>query len=168
MSHILAIDPGNIESACVILEKDTYRPVYFFKKENSLFRDEIPKLLTDYPVSKVIIEKIESYGMAVGRSVFDTCVWIGRYVELFMLHKKPVFFMYRKDIKLNLCGQVRAKDTNIRVALIDRFAEFDLKNGKGTKKDPDFFYGFAKDMWAAMAVGVTFIDDEKLAERVYD
>ena len=148
---ILAIDPGTTESAFVMCEKD-YEPRYIGKVSN----DEMLEIIEEADYDELVIEMIASYGMAVGREVFETCVWIGRFWQASKADKKA--YIYRKDEKMNLCGSTRAKDTNIRVALIDRFANHDLKKGKGTKKNPDWFYGFKKDIWAAYAVAVTYLD----------
>lgn len=101
---------------------------------------------------------IASYGMAVGKEVFDTCVWIGRFIELASLQAIEVEYIYRKDEKMNLCHSMKAKDSNIRQALIDRFGVV------GTKKKPGWFYGFKKDIWSAYAVGVTYLDKLKESE----
>lgn len=145
---ILAIDPGNVNSAYVLMEKETYKPIEFGLLENNLVREKVLNL--DYDC--LAIEMVASYGMAVGESVFDTCVWIGRFIECAQERNIPYTRVYRIEEKMNICHDSRAKDSNIRQALIDRFGIV------GTKKNPGFFYGFKKDIWAAYAVGCTYID----------
>lgn len=147
---ILAIDPGNVESAYVLMDKQ-YKPIQIGKIKNGDLIDIVKNTDADY----VVIEMIASYGMAVGESVFETCVWIGRFYEAARLSDcKAIDRIYRKDVKMNLCQSMRAKDSNIRQALIDRFGEV------GTKKNPGWFYGFKSDIWQAYAVGTTFLDRE--------
>ena len=153
--RVLAIDPGSEQSAYALMDRE-YRPLRIGKAANDVIADVIAEIAREEDDVRVVIEMVASYGMAVGREVFETCVWIGRYMEI----AGEAELMYRKDVKLNLCGQARAKDANIRQALIDRFAVRDLKNGKGTKKAPDWFYGFKSDIWAAYAVGVTYLDQK--------
>lgn len=78
----------------------------------------------------LVIEMIASYGMPVGKEVFDTCVWIGRFKQIAIMRNIKVEYIYRKDEKMNICHSMKAKDSNIRQALIDRFGEV------GTKKNP--------------------------------
>lgn len=59
--------------------------------------------------------------MAVGETVFETCVWVGRFIEAVSNYDIEYTKIYRKDEKMNLCQSMRAKDSNIRQALIDRF-----------------------------------------------
>lgn len=151
---ILAIDPGNVESAYVLMSK-THNPIKHGKVKN----EELLKLIDDlhriHEYDTVVIEMIASYGMAVGASVFETCVWVGRYLEAAeRIAGVTVTRMFRKEVKMNICGTMKAKDSNIRQALIDRFGQV------GTTKNKGWFFGFKSDIWAAYAVGVTYIDRE--------
>lgn len=156
--NVLAIDPGNIESGWCIIDSETLRPLNFDKSPNGLVLPLLIQNAEVLPVSEVVIERIASYGMAVGREVFETGEWIGRFTQRARDNGLPVCFVYRKDEKLHICQDSKAKDPNIRRALIDRFADHDLANGKGTKDNPDWFYGFRKDIWSAYAVGLTYIE----------
>ena len=160
---ILAIDPGNIESGYAVIEMPDFRLLEFGKVKNEeLLEDIEERFIYDGSIDVIAIEMVASYGMAVGKSVFDTCVWIGRFVQA--LANDSVDYVYRKEEKICLCGSLKAKDSNIRQALIDRYAKHDFKSGKGVKKNPDTFYGVSKDVWQAIAVGVTYY--EKFTEGV--
>lgn len=177
---IFAIDPGDLQSAYCIVDAETYKPLEFGKVANAELREILSDKLkhartihairdTDGKLRRteftVAIERIASYGMAVGATVFATCEWIGRFAEITELNGFTPQYVYRKEEKLTICGDSRAKDANIRRALIDRFAQHDMKNGRGTKKNPDWFYGFHSDIWAAYSVAVTHIEKIKEHER---
>lgn len=157
---IFAIDPGNIESGYALIEMPCFKLLDFGKVTNEELLKFLPTVASQSDA--LAIEMVASYGMAVGKSVFDTCVWIGRFIQA---AEKEHTFVYRKEEKICLCGSLKAKDGNIRQALIDRYATSDFKNGKGNKKNPDTFYGVSKDVWQAIAVGVTYY--EKLKEINY-
>ena len=153
---ILAIDPGNVYSGYIILDEN-FKPLEKGKVEN----EEMMKILKEFlkENNQVTIEMIGCYMMNAGRSVFDTCIFIGRLQQECLNNAVEPFFIERRYIKLNLCGKVTANDTAVIHALVERFSYDNLKNhGKGTKKNKGFFYGFAKDMWQAYAVGVTYLD----------
>ena len=148
---VLAIDPGNRQSAWCMIDGETLKPLSFGKEENQVVLDAVQHLSYD----RIVIERVASYGMAVGRDVFETCEWVGRFTQA---ARVPPDYVYRQEEKLHICGDSRAKEANIRRALIDRFAQHDMKNGKGTKKNPDWFYGFSADVWQAYAVAVTYVE----------
>ncbi len=143
---ILAIDPGTKESGYVRFTGDR---VY---SAGICGNNDVLAWLADTshkPMGTTLaIEMIASYGMAVGREVFETCVWIGRFQQAWHA-PEAVRLVYRKDVKMHLCGSVKAKDANIRAALID------LIGPAGTKKAPGPTYGVSKHAWAALGVAVT-------------
>ena len=116
---ILAIDPGNVESAYTIMDKRTMKPIEVGKCSNECLLQRLDNL-SQNKFECCAIEMVASYGMPVGASVFETCVWIGRFWE--MVENRvgiPTVRIFRKDVKMNICGQTKAKDGNIRQALID-------------------------------------------------
>lgn len=155
---IFAIDPGSTESAYVVMEEKTLKPIKIAKVSNGDLMDGI--LWGDFnKCTDFAVEMVASYGMAVGAEVFETCVWIGKFVQAIeaKTNIEPTL-IYRKDEKMNLCHTMRAKDSNIIQALADRFAPGVQNKGKGIKSNKGWFYGFKKDIWQAYAVGVTYND----------
>lgn len=158
MTRLLAIDPGSTESGWVLIDTETRRPLDFGKTENALL--EARMWSRDLMFSDAVIEMVASYGMAVGAEVFETCVWIGRFYSAADELSDPRLIT-RHPIKLHHCHSAKANDSNIRQALIDRFAPGVSNHGKGTKAAPGWFYGFSADVWQAYALAVYAADTEE-------
>lgn len=148
---VLGCDPGTTESSFVLF--DGQRVVLHGAAENEELLRHLHNLaVTDgfLGVRTVFaIEWIESFGMAVGREVFESCYWIGRFVQAWKGQSARVT---RRQVKLHLCGSMKAKDANIRQALLDKLGPV------GTSKNPGPLYGISKHKWSALAVAVTYLD----------
>jgi hypothetical protein len=150
---IFAIDPGHKQSAWVIWDGHAGKVLdYKIEENNGVFA--AIDMFCDRPTNSgiIVIEEIACYGMAVGAEVFVTCRWSGQFEREAKLKGFQVDYLKRRECKIHLCNSVKAKDSNIRQALIDRFGP------QGTMKKPGPLYGITKDKLAALAVAVTFSD----------
>jgi hypothetical protein len=158
MQTILAIDPGTSESGWCLFDGDGVLNSGVFSNARMLELVRAGASLNAVlpPPVTLAIEMIASYGMPVGREVFETCLWIGRFTQAWH-DPEAVRHVYRKDVKMHLCGTPKAKDGNIRQALIDLFPA--SGGGKtpqiGTKAKPGPLYGVSTHVWPALGVAVT-------------
>jgi hypothetical protein len=147
---ILALDPGPTQSALVLYDERVGLCQHFYA-----LNDWVIAYLAAYhaqPGDTLVIEQIASYGMPVGGEIFQTCVWSGRFYQEWTRRKLKADWITRQAVKLTICGQARAKDGNVRAALIDRFG------GPLTTKKGGPLYKMSGDRWAALAVAVAWLD----------
>lgn len=159
---VLAIDPGPEVSAAVLYDGHPTTPglIECKRAPNAELREWIRRSgpAAGYARATMAIEMVASYGMPVGREVFETCVEIGRYIQLWsQLADRPVIRVYRREVKLHLCGTVRATDATVRRALLDRFGPGRSK-AVGTKSSPGPLYGVCNDLWQALGVAIVVCD----------
>jgi len=170
---LIVIDPGNEESGFV--KMNGMKLLQFGKVNN----DKLLFYLQDNYCDQFVIEMVASYGMPVGASIFDTVFWTGRFYERVCSPSKHR--VYRKDVKLALCGTSKAKDTNIKQRIIDIYGGKDKAvggvkckrckgkgwvgvgrptcrdcDGKKWEHPPGPLYSVKADVWAALAVALTF------------
>lgn len=182
---IMGIDPGPRESGWVVYNPgqavremgiDPNLSVYQFILFSRGGR-EIDEILLNYNADRYIeerraaynesvcrarvcvIEKIESYGMPVGESVFETVRWADRFAQAFGgIKHRNVVHLPRREVKLHLCNSMRGKDANVRQSLLNRFPR--TGGGKtpqiGTKAKPGPLYGVKSHIWSALALAVTY------------
>lgn len=148
---LLGIDPGTTHSGCVWFDGTRVVQSVFMDNGHVLVR---LGEFRDVQFDAVACEMFQCQGMPVGKETFETAYWIGRFMGRCGVTWHRV---YRNEVKLHLCGSVRAKDANIRQALLDRWGG---KSAVGTRKAPGPLYGVTGHCWSALAVAVTAWDRE--------
>lgn len=139
---ILAIDPGPCESGWVIYDHASRKVIESGVDENLA----VLPMLDDLRCQLLAVEMMEARGMPLGRESLETVLWTGRFVERW---RGGARLVYRREVKLHLCGSSRAKDGNVRQALIDRIGP------PGVKRAPGPTYGVRSHAWAALGVALT-------------
>lgn len=152
MTYILGIDPGTTETAYCLIDKE-YQVMDAGKVENEKFIKMFSAHELEHPVhnADLAVESIQSYGMPVGREVFETAYMIGRIIQKardggisYTLYPRPE---YAKAI----CGTQKISDSILRQALLLRFGD-DKKGG------PLFQLKGCTDKRSAFAIAAYHLD----------
>lgn len=142
---ILGVDPGTYQSAYVLWDSEANK----VRESLTTNNEAVLRRIAGGGFGLLGVEMIESQGMAVGRSTFETVLWIGSFVRV---SPAPFQLVHRSVVKIHHCGNPRAKDGNIRQALIDAYG------APGTKKRPGPTYGISSHQWQALATATVLAE----------
>jgi len=148
----LGIDPGNTESGYAYIRED-YSLVEAGKIQNKEILSHIKRVVG----TTIIVESLQSFGMPVGREIFETAYFIGRIMQICSDRGLRYYLYPRPEYAKCICGVQRVTDSVLRQALLLRFG--------GDKKDePLYLLKGASDKRSAFAVAAYHIDKIKYDE----
>ena len=150
--NILGVDPGPTCSGFVLLGPDGV--VESGVKPNAAMLEYLQAVRPSDGMS-LVVEWFESYGMPVGREVFETCRWIGRFQQAWNT-PEAVVFVKRSEVKRGLSLGPRAGDSEVRRALLERFPHTGggAEPAIGISRCKGPLYGVRTHAWPALAVAV--------------
>lgn len=156
---VVAVDPGYKQTAIVQLARESGTRWPTLVQHGIYPNDEARRVLSNlaWMGNVMALEKVAMGGMTAGPETFETCVWSGRFVELWQPH--PYVRIPRVQVKKHLTGVTNTKDGHVRQALIDRFGG-DKLTAVGIKSHPGPLFGLRADVWAALAVGMTYLESD--------
>lgn len=148
--RVLCLDPGPFETGWMVLNRSLELPIEHGIDSNEYVDNVlISRARTELKAEHLAIEHICNYGREVGQEVFDTAMWVGRFVRSF---DGPFTLCFRPYIRMHLCHSMHAKQAQVNSVLKDRYG------GKGIKKNPGKLYGVKDHIWSALAIGTYFSD----------
>lgn len=139
--RILAIDPGPQQSGFCLFDGTVI-------SAGIVPNADMLAIVADDQSDVLAIEKVVSYGRAVGQEVFDTCEWAGRLRQAWGSPDETVG-VTRLEVKkaLGLPGSSNDAAVNKRLQ--------EVVGPKGTKAAPGPTYGVSSHAWPALGVAYT-------------
>lgn len=156
---ILGLDPGPARSGYCVWDGARVMACGTDIPNETLLRETLPILLAtarDERGIDLAIERVAYYGMAVGDPVFETVYWSGRTAQWWYgTTGREAIRLRFADVGLHHCHSRRAKESNVRQALIDRFG------APGKKAAPGLLYRVHGHAWSALALSVAVFDQQE-------
>jgi len=149
---ILAIDPGSKRSAYVIVQQCGQ------VVGEILDNFELIGRLRELPLRSLVpvIEMVSCYGLPVGKDVFTTVLWIGRFCQTIedVIGNNKVTLLPRQRAKQVFYLGCNSNDSMIRYAIIKLYGG--KENALGNKAAPGPLYHIHYDLWQALALAIAF------------
>lgn len=168
---IVAIDPGPEKTGVLSISKfENVGGVIFPRVDYNVHipNIDVTALNSDFSPN-VVIEMPEPRGMPVGKDVFDTIYWAGRFTQHFKSIHCDVYHMNPRGIKIAICGVAKAKDPSIREAILDILDPNRVygKYGRGKKGANGPLYGIVDHSFACMRMAIAYmlLKEEKKHEK---
>lgn len=159
---VFAIDAGNKDSGYAILEsKSSLLRIEGVPTFGKISNGELLLVISRW-IGEVdfAIEFPYPKNSVVPYEVFEMAAWVGRMEQVIIQSGEKSARIFRHREKSVMCRSGSATDAQIRAAVID------LMGGKGTPSNPGPTFGVTADVWQAIAVGITFIQEGDSWERM--
>lgn len=169
MNTVIAIDPGSERSALVTLEPPNLAPRDRLLVPNARVREYLASAPTFR--TRLVIEYTPPYTLQATsngrvyfpRQLLDTALETGRMIECW--GSDDYDLLSRLEVKQHLLGRSTGTDADVSAALLDVYGFRSAREAKGTVKEPGPLFGIANDLWAALAVAVTYVQTQRKAKR---
>jgi hypothetical protein len=148
---ILGIDPGPTETAFCVANDD-YTILSADKVANKMLIASLKN--NSLPYKEAVVESLQSFGMPVGREVFETAYMIGRLQQRLEDEGLIVTLYPRQEYAHSICGTGKISDSILRQALLLRF-------GGDKRGEPLNKLKGSSDLRSAYAVAVYHLDKKK-------
>jgi hypothetical protein len=154
---VLAIDPGYRQSAFVLFD-GTRIVSHGIEQNEQLLAD----LASSAHTGILVLEEMQLFSsFGVGKEIFDSVFWSGRFAQVWA--PRPFGRLLRSKIRGHL-GAGKGGDAAVRQALIARFGPY-KEDAIGKKTAPGPLFGIKADEWSALAIAVTWWDQQLAGAR---
>lgn len=149
---VIGLDPGYRESAMVMYDGKSIWQHAIVENETMLSWLKTASL----PEHVLVIEEMQLFASnyGVGREIFDSVFWSGRFAQIFQPHRCER--LLRSKVRGHL-GCSKGGDSAVRAALIDRFGPY-KEQAIGRKATPGPLFGLKSHEFSALAIAVTYWD----------